>query len=471
MITRCLGQVNQWLFQFIGIVICIGTILSCAATSKNPPQGIPPLWHRANLSGEPPRSPETLEIIPVMVDAKRLESTENTRFSLLLPDGELMTVVKARQERVGGDGFVWHGKVENNPYSLVTFSVVKDMVIGTVIGSDRNFYRLSHGQGGVHYIEKVKFYDRPSPPPLIKLGPTSTPPSSTDKTCKTDVPGDDGLWPIDVMVAYTKGALDDAGGIPDNIRNTVDISIGQANQSYLDSGIKQKLNLVYLTEVTYPEDPNGNMANNLAALNSGIITDNQGVAIPKLRDANGADVVVLIVKCKLPPGLPSDADCQGGLSDENINPPSDDLAYSVVVDKHVSGPSFAFIHELGHVMGANHDYSDTSAGNQYPYSTGYNHGHVQPDTSAQNKITYPNWYPWGTIMAIYDGCQSCARVPVWSNSDPTKTWEGDPTGSKREDNARMLNEMLNEKTTPNIANFRCHVPPGTPTVPIDLNLR
>jgi len=468
MTGRVVQENNRRMMPLLMIVLCFGLLaseISCSRISKNPPQGAPPLWHRAKVSGELPRSPETVKIIPVTVDVKRLESTDNTNFSLLLPDGRSITVVKVRQELVGGDGFVWHGKVEKNPYSFVTFSVVDQTVMGSFIGPRGEIYRLRHGKGSDHYVEKVDVTRRLLPMDRPVIGPAVNPKTNTSgQTCNTDVPDADGLWPIDVMVAYTQDALTGAGGNT-NMLDTIDLAIGEANESYRQSGIKQKLNLVcpltevpstVYTEKDYPDYDLDDMSN-------GRIKDNQGNTLETLRENYGADVVVLIVEKTLG---------AAGMSNEynSFLPNSSLPPYSVVVRQYATGldGGFSFTHELGHVMGANHDYGDEDPGNQYPFDTGYNHGLVRDKPISSSAKNISDWYPWLTVMATYNDCSSCVRVPIWSSSDSTITWEGDATGDARHDNARMLNE-----TASKVANFKCHKPPPPtcPSPPTNLDVK
>jgi hypothetical protein len=448
------------------IVLCFGLLaseISCSRISKNPPQGAPPLWHRAKVSGELPRSPETVKIIPVTVDVKRLESTDNTKFSLLLPDGESIIVVKVRQEMVGGDGFVWHGQVDGNPYSSVTFSVVDRTVMGSFTGPKGEVYRLRHGNGDIHVVEMIDMTRHPVKLDRPNIGPSVNPNTNTSgQACNTDAPGADGLWPIDVMVAYTQNALTGAGGIS-NMRNTIQLAIyGDANESYRQSGIKQKLNLVcplteipssVYTEKDYPEY-------DLDDMNNGKIKDTQGNTLETLRENYGADVVVLLVERSL--GAAGQSNEYNSFVQNQSDPP-----YSVVVRQYATGidGGFTFTHELGHVMGANHDYGDDTPGNKGQFDTGYNHGAVHTRPISSSAISWIGWSPWLTVMSNYDPCPSCSRVLRWSSSDPNIRWEGDVTGDATHDNARMLNE-----TASTVANFQCHKPPPPECPPAPTNL-
>ena len=104
----------------------------------------------------------------------------------------------------------------------------------------------------------------------------------------------------------------------------------------------------------------------------------------------------------------------------------------MVVRQYATGDSgaYSFAHEVGHLLGANHDRADTDTGNTGANDSGFNHGHVQFSTSSSHVAFLHgqgfNWFPWRTIMATSISCQNCARILLWSN--PAVKFQGDATG-------------------------------------------
>jgi hypothetical protein len=125
----------------------------------------------------------------------------------------------------------------------------------------------------------------------------------------------------------------------------------------------------------------------------------------------------------------------------------EDSAFSVI-DRHCAtlAGKWSFPHELGHQMGARHDWAADNANNK-PYP--YNHGHTQPHPASGTA--------WRTIMAYEGACGSvtCPRVMNWSNPNISVggSTTGTATGAQQEDNHRTLNN-----TALTMANFRCSSP-------------
>src|SRR5262249_10303608 len=131
-----------------------------------------------------------------------------------------------------------------------------------------------------------------------------------------------------------------------------------------------------------------------------------------LRDTSGADVVALLVERA--------SYCGVGYLMQTPSYAFADYAFGVVLRSCATG-NYSFGHELGHIMGSDHDQSHSSGGGSYPYSFGY---------QAPNRA-------FRDVMA-YDCPGGCPRVLHFSN--PDVNYLGQPTGVKdRADNARSLN--------------------------------
>ncbi|MEW6682470.1 MAG: fibronectin type III domain-containing protein [Nitrospirota bacterium] len=400
-----------------------------------------------------------------------------------------LTVVKAGEERVGERGFVWRGKVVGDPDSFVTFSVVNESVLGTVITSTGKFYRLRSGKGGVRFVEEVD----PAKVPRPRLDPTPRAMGRRDDFQAKPVSQCADGRQIDVLVLYTRAAkvgACSAAGVsssacgPDEIENTVTMAVGEAITSYGESDIDLGINLLPIMQIDGTYTESNSLQTDKDNLKGGAITVN-GTSIPILRNQShyAADAVVLIVEngndsqgkadqmneIQCSQGDPQCA--QGDVQSWHVIPSHDKYA-AVVVREWATSIQLGhlFAHELGHVLGARHEWGNateslvpTATFTPTNHAGTYNHGHGEPPSGANT-----GWY---TMMAsgVIDTTPTtycpaaCIHVPIWSN--PNKTYGGVPTGratgAKPENNAKRLNE-----SGPLVADYFCHITRPDPNPPI-----
>jgi len=218
--------------------------------------------------------------------------------------------------------------------------------------------------------------------------------SDADRATAANAPMTDTADVIDLMVLYTAQAATNAGGSA-GIANLINLGVSETNTSYANSGVSQRIRLVQTTQVGYTEtnDFSGNLTN--LRNGAGALS-----AVPSLRDTRRADLVMMLVH---PPA--ADA-CGIAFLMTAISSAFAPSAYSVVDTVCVS-PNYSFAHELGHNMGARHDWFVD--GGVTPSS--YAHGHVDPTNSQR----------WRTIMAYPDNCTvlgfNCTRWLFWANPD------------------------------------------------------
>ena len=240
------------------------------------------------------------------------------------------------------------------------------------------------------------------------------------------------------MVVYTATTRAAAGGT-DAMLATIYLALSEANQSYLNSNISQRLRLVHTEEVNYAESGNIQTDRDRLQNPSDGIMDN----VPTLRNTYAADVVALIQE---------DGGGYCGISFimSPVSNAFEPFGYAVVARSCATG-NYSFAHELGHVMGARHDwYVDSTNNSAYAF----NHGYV-------NKTPTAPAAPWRTIMAYNNDCSdggiNCTRVPYWSNPNVNYPVGGDPmgvaSGGQQSDNHQVLNN-----TALTVANFRCSSP-------------
>ncbi len=246
---------------------------------------------------------------------------------------------------------------------------------------------------------------------------------------------------VDVMVLYSPAA-----GKAINEKNIVHAIIN-TNTVFRNSDISTRLRLVYSAPIDFQETdfPDSDVV--LLAMESkidGVIDE-----IHALRDQNGADLVVLIVDAE-------DLWSEWTNGDANVmykNDPSlSEYAPFAVVDWK-SLDTTAFSHEIGHTMGAQHDWYVTAEKKvPYPYARGY----VNPEAG------------WRTIMAYENECtdlgKKCPRIPFFSN--PNIKYNGVPVGVPIGTNTSCKNGATAKpdcdaydalaimKTSPTFAGFR-----------------
>jgi hypothetical protein len=408
-----------------GLLVLIGAAPTLAQTG-------PPLWQRGKAPATLKIDKEVVRGITVQINVMRLRSTDNARFSLLMPDGRNVNVTKSWERRTPR-GLSWHGRIVNEPTSSVNLAVVNETVVGSILSGKGQSFRLRRDPSGVHVIEEIDLRglppeDEPTPVPGRRGDKANDP---AEDTCATD-----GQDSIDVMVVYTQAARAATGG-KDAIEADIYLAVEQTNQAYINSHINQRLRLVHVAEVSYVESGNRiTDLNRLKAQGDGFLDD-----VHTLRNSHAADIAALIV---------DNLDrCGRAFVMETVGNAFEDSAFAVIKRSCATAAGqYSFAHEIAHVMSARHDWGNDNTDNA-PFT--YNHGHVQLAP------TTPGIAPWRTIMAYPTGCPmtGCARVLNFSN--PNISVGGDPTGiatgAQQQDNQRALNE-----TALTVANFRCSSP-------------
>ena len=225
---------------------------------------------------------------------------------------------------------------------------------------------------------------------------------------------------IDVLVAYTPAAKTAAGGTT-AINNLINQAIAVTNESYWNSLVIQRLHLVGTVEVNYIESASLGEALFCLALTN----DNCIDSIHALRESTYADVVSLFASYPLTNTTPI-----RGISFPmvELNASAATGAFSVVRYNYASG-DLVFAHEVGHNMGANHDWYDYDGQIPYPYAHGY--------------VSHAGG--WRTVMAYDAVCTaegfSCPRRPYWSN--PNISYNGIPTGVQPGTNLSCIRHTTN----------------------------
>lgn len=431
-------------------------LLTAFLADPSPSQAaIPQLLTDTDQTGDrPPERRATIKAQrTVLVNAAALRGPDNGRLLLQL-FGREVELEREDLESPRPGTLIWHGRVTGQPGGFAVLTLVHDVLIGhivTQIGYKTEFYEIRYRGHGVHalvHLDQSRFAkDRltaDEPEVMMKKKKKRTPTPAEDAndaptpTCNSDPASD-----IDLLALYTPAARIGAGGI-DAIEATIYTAVYETNLSYLNSDITQRLRLVQMQEVPHTEVDDETDKIALTTPNDGVLDQ-----VLSIRNTYSADVVVLFEE------YPDDYPICGNsfVMKENWND-YEILAYAIVV-RNCALTYYTLAHELGHIMGARHDWLQDPT-NLSPYS--YNHGFV-------GIAQQPQRHAYQTIMAYEDKCAAeaippdrCHRILYWSN--PATTYPpgapnavslgAGPSESQRADNHLTLNT-----TALTVANFRC----------------
>ncbi|HEV8617482.1 MAG TPA: pre-peptidase C-terminal domain-containing protein [Methylomirabilota bacterium] len=355
-----------------------------------------------------------------------LSALAQTRTTLNMFPGKgtgTLVAVWDRVEQISADTYAWIGHADGVDLSDVT--LVVNTTEGIMAGSvtvPGALYRIRYAGQGAHAVEEV---DADAFPDDVVV-PVKTPFSDTVAAAEALA---DGAGTIDVLVVYSPAARIAAGGTT-AMNTLIALAITETNQGYANSGVTHRLRLVHKAEVVYTES--GNFSTDLSW-----VTGNATVAA--LRNTYGADLVSFVIE--------GNQFCGIAWLMTTVSTAFAGNGFSVTARTCATG-YYSFAHEIGHNMGARHDWFVDAMDNS-PYS--YNHGFV-----ATNKT-------WRTIMAYGNDCSNCTRINRWSN--PSLMYNSVPTGVPEgqfhaADNHRTLNN-----TAATVANFRQSVVGTCSTAP------
>lgn len=228
-----------------------------------------------------------------------------------------------------------------------------------------------------------------------------------------------------VLFLYTHAALNLVGSSNPNaqMRQVVYDYINKANESFVNSNINARIQLAYIGPTNYNEASQtwANALKHFSNNNDGYMDE-----VHTLRNKYAADICVLF--------LDKDDYC-GEAKTITANATT---AFCIVHPTYGCNFKFTAVHEIGHLVGCRHNYSNDVNLVPYPYCHGYIH-YVENN---------PN-NSWRTMMSYDNSCETgCKRIPYWSN--PNVTYNSIPMGNTSlANNARVWN---NRAST--VADFR-----------------
>lgn len=343
-------------------------------------------------------------------------------------------VLKKRVEYTPGTVSI-HAYAEDNPSKILVATYSKGTFNGIFYNGleDPAFFR--------HDIEKTKNYvstKKVEKESLLACGindfdkiasiPKFSNPGMTQKSKAAPLftAVDDSIT-IDLMIVYTNAAenwANNESGLSD-INGVIAQSINLSQLALDNSNTGINLRLVHTHKLTYNEETDGvssgqrlsRLIQNPANPTQGSEHDGFMEEIHALRTQFGADVVSMYARI----------DDTGGIA-PLLNSPSgtESQAFNLNRVQQVTN-TYTVIHEIGHNMGSNHSKTQDSqaandGGGLFQYSVGYQ--------DANDDFV--------TVMGYVEKIDQF-EIPYFSS--PSLTYEGNPTGSTSQDNARSIREI------------------------------
>jgi hypothetical protein len=409
-------------------------------------------------SGDCPKDSSSSIVRGCKVVAAKAETflTPDTNLKLTLPDGTTVEVTPDEAINFDGKGVVWHGSIAGANFSEVTFSTVGKAIVGTIAFNGRMF-RLRTLLDGVKFIEEL---DPASFPTDAAAGGEPVDQPEFEPPTASCTPGTDDCEPvaaqctaedpnrIDVLVLYTDKALKALQGV-DALNAWILLQVFQTNRSYQRSHLTQQIRLVSVVPTAYQELSNYWSHRDL------IENADPQMDAHALRNVTNADVVVLLTQAESAGGAGyADTFAAENLPGASFITSFEPYAFAVVDALGFETTDLTFAHELGHLMGAEHDESSSSS--TKGVIPDQSHGYFDaPDGSACKFMTIMARRNAET-QTTAGNCLDCDRLVMWSNTDEDTKQCGRPVGSTTANNRDSL-----KLTAPYISKFRCATtPPG-----------
>ena len=339
----------------------------------------------------------------------------NSRIVIPFSDDQQIALVRTSAQRTD-KGVVWRGTVADTGETAI-LQWWKDGRLNGLFGYRGHIYSVMNMGGDLHAVREFDPKKMPADHPKTAADAqhSDAPVSPHSETAAAPPPKVEPISAeqlkaleskpivIDVMMLYTKRAVSHYMMRPEDV---LELTFERINDTFRNSGIPNvSVRLVHSQEVDYDEEGSEEFVD----LYHMVDGDGPFKDVRRLRNEHHADIVGLLVD-----------DPRGcGLS-TRVAPDAEDAFF--VVHYSCAAITVSVAHEIGHILGARHD--RTTDPNNTPFA--YGHGYVEGSK-------------WRDIMSYSESCDGCLRIPYWSNS--RVLYNGEPTGTLTEDNARVILEQ------------------------------
>ena len=355
---------------------------------------------------------------------------QSLRLLLNLFPEEQPTALLDRWTFLGPRRLVARGRVEGSEASLVVLSLNEDVLSGSVLIPGRGIFQIQPAGDGWHRVAEMDEALIPRCGVRASSGLRSTAYTPAFRSA-AEPDGGTNMTVIDLLVVYTSQARAGAGDT-NGINSLIDDAVEEANAAYENSQVNVRLRLVYRGEIDYRET--GDISEDLDELEDDEPEEPGLQAVHALRAQYGADLVCLMTETT---GGPL------GLANlmRDVRVDFSEHAFSVVQRQYANAYQ-VLAHELGHLMGCQHDRDYSTGPGAFPYS--------YARRFTVNELTYH------TVMAPQPGLP----IPYFSN--PDVSFLGEPTGvpetfTNAANNAKTIN-----LTAPTVAAFSTLLRTGVP---------
>jgi len=264
------------------------------------------------------------------------QSLKGNTIQMNLFEDTIYDVVIDNIEASASGGTAWNGHIAGLIPSYA-YMVYTEGIFAAHVASLEGVYEVQYSGSGIYTVSQLDQALYPDDIVLEPVLPLNILPA-VEPDLNTKV-----LTDIDVMVVYTARAVTAVGGLS-AMNARVDLAVQETNQSYVNSNVNQRINLVYAGQVTYDEGTNPDFGTTLDRLTGKV--DGYMDNVHSLRDAYSADLVSLVIEGTQYCGI------AWLMNSPSVSFESD--AFSVVAQSCATG-YYSFAHELGHNMGSRHD--------------------------------------------------------------------------------------------------------------------
>ena len=410
----------------------------------------PDLFGDAVEIPDTPLPPGALRRRFVTIDTKALLGTDSEKnpegVTLNFFDDVQLIGMRDRIEVRGLNDLTWYGKVSEDPFSSIVLVLGPSGWVGGVSSGSKK-YLFKRVEEPIYELIEANA-ERPNyendmivPPADRHLKKSTMEEEEHEKHPQSPlgalagIPADDGKV-VDVLVAYTAGAVTSAKAQSGDINTYLQYFLSHANLAHSNSGTGMRLRIVHSYQTSYTE-VGGTLATDLTRLADK--TDGYIDEVHAKRDLYGADLVYLLIghSTGSTAGVAYLAQPTGSYGD-----PSE---YGFAVSKALTSSTIdfnaqTFTHEIGHNLGCAHDRPNSSVSGAYSYSYGW----------GQNGN-------YGTIM-------SYVGTTIYYFSNPSITIGGTTIGVVESSPSSANNTLSIQNMRDDIAAYRKAVVPESSSV-------